>query len=230
MPEQIYIDGTYLRLNPDWHAGDSRWKADKCAALLNELGAQPSSICDVGCGAGGVLAALASRYPNAALHGFDISPAAIALATEQHPGIDFSECSVSGRYDLMLVMDVVEHVEDCFGFVRRLRSHADIVLFNIPLELTCLSLLRNGLMPHRRALGHIHYFTRDTALALITDAGYEIESDRYIPSVVDFAARDLKSRVLTAVQRAGFRLAPHLSVSAVGGYSLLVAARPLRDY
>lgn len=227
MHEQGYLDGTYLDCNPTWHAEDSRWKADRCTALLSELGIEPSTICDVGCGVGGVLAALKDPYPTAKLSGFDISPTAIRLAREQHADIQFTEGNVDGRYDVMLVMDVIEHIEDCFGFVRSLRTHADLLLFHIPLELTCLGLLRNGLMPHRRALGHIHYFNRDTALALLTDCGYEIVAIRYLPAVVDFSGRDPKSRALAAIQRAGFRLAPHLSVLAVGGYSLLVAARPL---
>jgi len=225
--EQIYLDGTYLDRVPTWHAGDSRWKAQQCEALLSELGIEPSTICDVGCGAGGVLATLKDAYPAAELRGFDISPAAIRLADQQHGGIQFTVGDVIGRYDLMLVMDVIEHVEDCFGFTRGLRSHADLVLFNIPLELTCLSLLRNVPMAHRHALGHIHYFTRQTALALLTDSGFEIVASRYIPAVVDFAARDLKSRAIAGVQRAGFRLAPDLSMLTVGGYSLLAAARPL---
>ncbi len=225
-PGQIYIDGAYLERNPTWHAEDSRWKAEKCAALLSELAVKPKMICDVGCGVGGVLAAFADAYPAAALFGFDISPAAIELAKERHSGIEFAAGSLTGYYDLILALDVIEHVEDCFGFTRRLQPHGDLFLFNIPLELTCLTLLRNGFMPHRRAFGHIHYFSRETALALLTDCGYQIVSCRYLPAVVDFAAHDLKSRALTTIQRAGFRIAPHLSVLTFGGYSLLVAARP----
>jgi SAM-dependent methyltransferase len=187
---------------------------------------KPASICDVGCGAGGVVAALGQRYPDAALAGFDASADAIDLARQSHPGVNFTVGDVEGRYELALVMDVVEHVEDCFGLVRRLRSHAELALFHIPLELTCLSLLRNVPLAHRQALGHLHYFTKDTALALLVDGGYEVVAHRYTPAVVDLAARDMRSRVVTLVQRAGFRLAPERSVLLVGGYALLVAARP----
>jgi SAM-dependent methyltransferase len=226
MHEQAYLDGSYLDRVPSWHAADSPWKAEQCKALLLELGVVPKSICDVGCGAGGVLAALKDTFPAADLVGFDISPVAINLARQSHTEIEFTTGGAIGHFDLMLVMDVVEHVEDCFGFTRGLRQHADLVLFNIPLELTCWGLLRNVLMAHRQALGHIHYFTRHTALALLNDCGFDILTARYAPAVVDLARRDLKTRAVTTMQRTGFRLAPNLSVVAVGGYSLLVAARP----
>jgi 2-polyprenyl-3-methyl-5-hydroxy-6-metoxy-1,4-benzoquinol methylase len=226
VPVQIYIDGTYLDRNPTWHAEDSEWKAEQCVGLIGDLGIDPATICDVGCGVGGVLAALRDTYPAAEMTGFDVSPTAIELARQRHPEIRFTVGEVVGRYDVMLVMDVIEHVEDCFGFTRKLRPHADLVLFHIPLELTCFSLLRNVLMAHRQALGHIHYFTRQTALALLADCGYQVVASRYTPAVVDLAARDLRSRMITGVQRAGFRVAPNLSTVMVGGYALLAAAQP----
>jgi 2-polyprenyl-3-methyl-5-hydroxy-6-metoxy-1,4-benzoquinol methylase len=226
MPEQIYSDGTYLDRNPTWHAEDSEEKAEQCVRLMTDLGIDPATICDVGCGVGGVLAALRDTYPAAEMTGFDVSTTAIERARQLHPEIRFTVGEVVGRYDVMLVMDVIEHVEDCFGFTRQLRPHADLVLFHIPLELTCYSLLRNVLMAHRQALGHIHYFTKQTALALLADSGYEVVASRYTPPSVDSAARDLKTRAITGVQRAGFRLAPDISVLVVGGCSLLAAARP----
>jgi len=160
------------------------------------------------------------------MSGFDASPDAIERATERHPGIRFASGEVEGHYDLMLVLDVIEHVEDCFGFTRGLRAHADLMLFHIPLELTCLYLLRDVLTAHREALGHIHYFTKQTALALLDDCGYEVIASRYTPAVVDFVTRGPKRRAIAAIQRGGFRLSPDLSVRLVGGYALLAAARP----
>jgi 2-polyprenyl-3-methyl-5-hydroxy-6-metoxy-1,4-benzoquinol methylase len=226
MSEQIYSDGTYLDHNPTWHAEDSEWKAQHCADLIADLGIDPATICDIGCGVGGVLGALRTAYPAADMTGFDVAATAIEAARQRHPGIRFTVGEVSGRYDVMLVMDVIEHVEDCFGFARRLRPHAQMMLFHIPLELTCYSLMRNVLMAHRQALGHIHYFTRHTALALLADSGYEVVSSRYTPPFADDSSRDLKTRAIIGLQRAGFRLAPDHSVLMVGGCSLLVAARP----
>lgn len=81
-------------------------------------------------------------------------------------------------------------------------------------------------MLHRRTPRTYSLFHQRYGPSLLADSGYETETDCNIPAVVAFAARDPKSRTLTAVQRAGVRLAPHFSMLAVGGYSLLVVARP----
>ena len=58
----IYTDGTYLEQNPNWHQGDSAWKAGHIQALLERNGiTEPKSICEVGCGAGEILRVLSDR-------------------------------------------------------------------------------------------------------------------------------------------------------------------------
>jgi SAM-dependent methyltransferase len=226
LASEIYSDGTYLASNPDWHAADSAWKADQCRLVIDQLRLRPGSIADVGCGAGGVIAHVGRSFSDAELSGFDPSGAAIDMARRDHPEVEFHVGTVTGRHDLVLVMDVIEHVEDPFGFMRDLRPHAGVVLLHVPLELNAYYVWRDVLMENRRRLGHIHYFTKETALALVKDAGYDILAHRYTPSYVDHAGTDAKSRVITAVQRAAFRLAPDRATVLVGGYSLMVAARP----
>jgi SAM-dependent methyltransferase len=76
-----YTDGAYLEHAPDWHAGDAEWKAGKVFEMIERHRLQPSSVCDVGCGAGEVLARLRRRMSaSTTFCGFDISPQAIALA------------------------------------------------------------------------------------------------------------------------------------------------------
>lgn len=219
--EERYIDGSYLLANPDWHAREGAWKAEQCARLLGHLHASPASICDVGCGVGAALAALGRFFPDAHLTGVDISPMALKLAKRAHPSIRF-DTAVTDHYELLLVLDVLEHVEDCFGFVRGLRPHGDLMLFHIPLELSWFSLARGVPMAHRRALGHIHYFSKDTALALVHDTGYDIVRWVFTPAGVDFAPR----LPLTTLRRIAFRCAPDTAVLILGGYGLLVAAKP----
>jgi SAM-dependent methyltransferase len=90
---------------------------------LVEAVAPPSPatcIIDIGCGTGANLAALATRY---ACTGIDAAAAAIALARTRYPRVQFlhgespRDCSASlARADVVLLLDVLEHVADDFLF------------------------------------------------------------------------------------------------------------------
>ena len=50
-----YNDGGYLSENPDWHVGDSPWKAQQIHKIIDRNKLSPRTICEVGCGAGEIL-------------------------------------------------------------------------------------------------------------------------------------------------------------------------------
>ncbi len=91
----------------------------------------------------------------------------------------FAMCSTTETFDLVLLMDVIEHVEDCFGFLRSVRQRTKYVVAHIPLDLSVLSLMIDTPMANRRSAGHLHYFTKSTALALLTDTGYTVLDSFY---------------------------------------------------
>src|ERR1700733_235110 len=120
--ENIYTDGSYLaQTGGTWHLEDSRFKAQRIASMLgrhNEV--KPNSICEIGCGAGGILAELQKSLPqDIAFTGYDISPQAHTLSARfSNPKCQFilgDAFADRSRYDLVLVMDVIEHVEDYFS-------------------------------------------------------------------------------------------------------------------
>jgi SAM-dependent methyltransferase len=81
-------------------------------------------VVDVGCGTGANVAAFAADY---ACRGIDASPDAIAHARERFPAVEFAcENDFSARAEwlaaarVVLLMDVLEHVEDDFAFLSRL--------------------------------------------------------------------------------------------------------------
>ncbi len=81
-------------------------------------------ILDVGCGTGGMTAALAQDY---SCSGIDPIPEAIAMAKQRFPSVDFrcghapEDCrDLIGRADAVTLFDVLEHVEDDFLFVSSL--------------------------------------------------------------------------------------------------------------
>ena len=176
--DNLYVSGRYLELNPTWHVEQSGWKADHVYKMLHLLGVVPKSICDVGCGAGGVLRRLRDHYPECQLTGFDISPQAIKIAR------DLVESSIDVRvgnatteivdqhFDVALALDVFEHVEDFGAFLRGIQKIAQLKIFHIPLDMTVEAVLRPSVLKNRlNGAGHLHYFNKDTALAALTRGG-----------------------------------------------------------
>lgn len=79
-----YLDGTYESENPDWHEEDAAWKARMAESVLLKNGISPESICDIGCGTGGVLRAISEDLgPFGRAVGFDVSTHAIDVARSQ---------------------------------------------------------------------------------------------------------------------------------------------------
>ncbi|MGZ5037024.1 MAG: class I SAM-dependent methyltransferase [Usitatibacter sp.] len=231
MESTIYSDGTYLRNNPDWHADDSAWKADHIAAMLARHGILPSTVCEVGCGAGEILRALSGRLaPATRFTGYEISPTAYALCAHKsndRVGYRFGNLLETGeRFDVVMAIDVFEHVEDYFGFLRALRRHGEHKVFHIPLELSAQQVLRPGaLVRARRSVGHIHHFSKETALATLEDCGYEVIDHFYTSGRTELGGLGWKSQLLKWPREAMFRMSPDAASRLLGGYSLLVLAR-----
>lgn len=226
---EIYLDGNYLRKNPTWHQEDSRWKADQVLKILARNNLAPKRVCEVGTGAGGILRALAEDLPETNFTGFEISEAAYEIASRHdHPRIRLvnGDAFTSGeRFDLVMAIDVIEHVEDLFTFLRKMRSLADYQIYHIPLDLSAQSVLRgNALMAKRSQVGHIHYFTKDTALACLRDTGHTVVDYFYTPSANELYPGPM-SAALRPVRKVLFRAAPDLATRLLGGYSLLALCR-----
>jgi SAM-dependent methyltransferase len=225
--------GSYADQNPDWHEADAAHKAQALAAAIRFAGLSPRSVVDVGCGTGRVLALLKREFdrelPDTEWEGWDIAPEAIARARKRE-GRRLTY--VAGEFldserqvDLLLGIDVIEHVEDDLGFLEGLRSRADWFLFRIPLDLSALDVVRPGrLLAARKVWGHRHFYTRDMALDLLQVAGYRVETLRYdrVPPPRDTPRR----RVVDLARRTLFAAAPDRAVRWVGGFSLIVCARP----
>ncbi|MGO8951521.1 MAG: class I SAM-dependent methyltransferase [Ktedonobacterales bacterium] len=230
--EEIYISGTYLDINPTWHVEKSPWKAQQIMKMLARHGLAPETICDVGCGAGEILAQLQREMPeDCSFVGYEISPQAVALAKSRENGrLHFKLGDVSqleGYFDLILVIDVIEHVEDCFNFIRELQPKSQYKIFHISLDLTVESLLRtNALLGFRNTrghIGHVHYFTKDIALAMLEDLGYDVLDYFYTKRPLR-ATDSFKRKMVQLPRQVAFSLRQDLAVRVLGGYNLLVLA------
>jgi SAM-dependent methyltransferase len=230
MESTIYSDGTYLRQNPEWHVEDSAWKASHIAKLLERHRIVPATLCEIGCGAGEILRELSARLdPATRFFGYEISPSAFAICSRKSSArITFRLADLLAtdeRYDVALAIDVFEHVEDYFGFLRALRTKAEYKVFHIPLELSAQQVLRaRPLIDARRSVGHIHHFSKETALATLEDCGYNVIDHFYTSGRTELALPGWKSQVLKWPREALFRMSPDAAVRVLGGYSLMVLA------
>lgn len=231
IPEtNIYVDQSYYNNNLDYHVADSPWKAEQIVRMISRHNLQLQSVYEIGCGAGEVLKQVQHNLPTDVLFaGYDISPEAIELARARANDnlnfycgdmlvMDVPPC------DLLLCIDVFEHVEDCFGFLRKMKPLGRQKLFHIPLDLSVQTIARGTpLMNWRAQYGHVQYFTKDTALATLTDTGYRIVDWFYTPSGVD-QGTSMKARLAKIPRTLLSKLNQDLSVRLFGGYSLLVLA------
>lgn len=229
--EDRYFDGSYLTKNPDWDCQDSPWKAGLVQTVLSDFKIRPTSVCDVGCGAGDVLVNLRYHLPAASFFGFDISPQAAGFWEEpDKQGInlqvgDFLEINKK-TYDLILMLDVFEHLRDPITFLKRVRSVASYFVFHIPLDLSASSVIRGRvLLDVRSKVGHIHYYTKDLAIATLEDCGFEILHWRYSGASLNAPHRTFKTRLATLPRLVLYSIHKDFGVRVLGGETLFVLAR-----
>lgn len=227
--ERVYKDGRYLRLHPTWHAEDSHWKAKQIIRIIERNHLHPNSICEIGCGAGEVLNQLHLLMPNdCSFTGYEISPQAFQLCEQKEKErLHFHLSNLlqddEAHFDVVLAVDVFEHVEDCFGFLRELRKKGRYKIFHIPLDLSVQAVLRSSpIIRYRQILGHIHYFTKETALATLRDTGYEVLDCFYTAHSLDLQTKSFKSWLAMVPRQMLFRLGSDMTVRILGGFSFLV--------
>ncbi len=230
--EDRYTDGTYLEKNPGWHVEESVWKAQQISRMLSLHNIVPETICDVGCGVGEVLRQVQERVnENCVLWGYDISPQAIAMcAPRVNEHLHFKLADIRQEqdvaFDLLLVMDVIEHLEDYFSFLRAIQSKGQYKIIHIPLDLSVQTIVRSrGLVHVHDTYGHIHFFTKEIALKVLQDAGYEVLDSFYTSRAIEIPTNLLGRRLLRYPRKLLFALNHDIAARLVGGFSLLVLAR-----
>jgi SAM-dependent methyltransferase len=238
--ESRYFDGSYLDKNLTWDREDALWKAEKAFSIITDYNLQPSTICEVGCGSGDILVHLAKFLPNAHMTGYDISPQASKFWNDEFQTKILSDIKGDRKinfilgnfhlknennYDLLLMLDVFEHVPNPFQFLEDTRKHAKYFIFHIPLDLSVSSVLRGKSLMHvREKVGHLHFYTKDLALATLEDSGYEILDWRYTGVSLTLPNRLFKTKIISPIRKIFYSLNHDLFARVFGGETLLVLA------
>jgi 2-polyprenyl-3-methyl-5-hydroxy-6-metoxy-1,4-benzoquinol methylase len=231
--QEIYLSPEYLQHNPTWDQEQTPWKAAKIAHLLRRLHLNPRTVCEVGCGSGGILAHLRDYLgASCRLVGYDIAPA-LQEFWDQHRGkniaffrADFCETQRTDSYDLLLLMDVLEHLENPFDFLRLISHRGRHIILHIPLELHAQGAWRNTpIIKQRQNVGHLHFWNKDLALMNLEACGLEVMHWEYTAVAVEQPTQLWTRKLARLPRRLLFAVAPDLAVRSLGGFSLLVLAR-----
>ncbi|WP_437205304.1 class I SAM-dependent methyltransferase [Planctomicrobium sp. SH664] len=226
-----YTSGEYLDHNPTWHVEDSPWKARQILSMLQRHSLSIGTVAEVGCGAGEILRQLQLQLPEEVrFSGYDISPQAIQLAKQRsNPQLQFFREDLTQsreHFDLMLMMDVFEHVEDYMGFLRKMRPRSTYSIFHVPLELSVQTVFRaKTFQQARESVGHLHYFSRETALATLRDTGHTILDERYTSWSIELPQKTWKRRLAVLPRKLLAALSQDWASKLIGGFSLLVLTR-----
>jgi hypothetical protein len=227
----------YLKNNPTWDVEDSPWKTGLINLLFerNKLTYLFKNIAEVGCGAGEILNQLYSVMPdNTLFWGYDISQIAIDIAKKREKDrLKYHCCNIFETdmfFDCLLVIDVIEHIPDYYGFLEKCKHKATYKIFHIPLDMHIVNLLFNRFSFLNNKSGHIHYFSFDSAIQTLQNNGYEIIDFEFTNT--GFAYLNPKRKVKLSSRIAVLPrlflssiLGKNFSTRLLGGHSLLVLTK-----
>ncbi|HOZ62615.1 MAG TPA: methyltransferase domain-containing protein [Smithellaceae bacterium] len=218
--------------HPNWHAEDGVWKATHIYHIISKNNIIVRKLADVGCGSGGVLTELSSLMgKEIAYYGYDISKQAIELA-RRHGDISFSTEDIlssenSEHFDILLAIDVLEHIPDYMNFLKRCRLKASYKIYHIPLDLSLFSILSDSFIDGRRKLGHVQYFSFQSAIACLKDTDHVI-MDYFFTDVGTYytkQARRLNRTIANYPRQISAFFSVPLSAKIFGRYSIMVLTK-----
>ena len=227
-----YTDGTYLQDNPGWHGEDAAWKLAHVRRALKGAGIAETrlkTVCDAGCGAGGVIKLWTKELPETAFYGYDVSPQAFALAEKDKPKNCVFRLGSSLRpepCDALLLLDVLEHIPDWKEFFKKWTNQAEFIVVHMPLDLSVYARLRPSILrKERETVGHIHFFTARKFLRELDGLNMRVRHLHYTNKYVERPPRisRLISRAGMFIRQAAHRFLPRAWAAYwVGGYSLML--------
>lgn len=143
---------------------------------------QPASVAEVGCFTGHLIGnLLINGKKDFKKYGYDVNPDAINTAKLLYPDIDFSHEDIfrsNLRFDLVILSDILEHIENEEDFLSRCQTISNRILLNLPLEKSLATINRK--YGFDDPSGHLRAYNLRDAEKLIRRAGYRILKEQVI--------------------------------------------------
>lgn len=146
----------------------------RARVILDTLKAEgPSSVIDLGCGDGSLLAEIRAALPTARLAGIDLSAPQIEANRLTMPDIEWRVGNIengladlTGSYAALTCSEVIEHLVDPATFLRTARSLA------ADGALLVLSTQSGRIGATEKYVGHLRHFTREEMTELLERSGW----------------------------------------------------------
>ncbi len=183
----------YLKLNKDLHDSDFHTKSSAVLSILPK-GFKPDSIIDIACGSGKILIEIAKRLGSKDVVGVDISRKIIDIARQNDSEgvVEWLPLSIFDYqrtgFDLVLAIDIVEHVENDKELLDRILSLGKLAVIKVPIEdnpinrfimwATCKKI--DPWKETERKYGHIHHYSLKSFIQLLEASGASVEKIEYL--------------------------------------------------
>lgn len=222
----MYSNGQYRKNYPNWHDEDASWKSEEILKLIAKNNLKPNTILDIGCGTGSILAKLSDKIKPQKAIGYEPFAEVIKIAKEKNPDLKVVDSLPEEKFDLALIIDVAEHVEDVGKFLGKVKRVAKYKIFHLPLTLSLQAKWRQTpISASRIRAGHLREFNKRTAIEFLKTNNFEILDVAYTAGTILSPVSSKKSRYLSLIRKLFFPLLPHLTSSTLGGYSLLILTK-----
>lgn len=211
--------------------GEHWWFKGRRAIIDRELQSinlpRGSEVAEIGAGTGGNLEML-KRYGRVSAVELDEGARAIA---KERTGVDVLPCKLpnyiplTGRFDLICLFDVLEHVEEdgeSLAAIRTLLKPGGRVLLTVPAHQWLWS-------PHDETLHHKRRYSKSNLISTIEATGYRIDRITFFNSILFPAA--VAARMLSKARRTDNTVGgrtPPAAVNSILTNALMVESRLLQ--
>jgi len=184
-PPVDFLEKAYAATEDPLYLTEHRSRLANARAILRlvERSVKPGRLLDVGCGAGVLLEAAVPRWQASG-----VEPSAWAAAEARRRGMDVKEGTLESAgfpdasFDVITLMDVIEHVPSPVSLVREarriLRPGGALLILTPDFAAPMARIMGRwwwGLRP-----AHLYYFSKMTLTSLLVREGFEIERVRRV--------------------------------------------------
>lgn len=205
LSEVVIFDNTARH---PWELARLEVVKEQVNSLVSKANAHETvTILDIGCGDTYVVAELAKAFPQADFCGIDINftDDQLDVLSKKYKGTNLTICRDWDQLDLppksvdiVLLLDVIEHIEDEIGFLSSLSDNA--YLRKNTTYLITVPAYQSLFAAHDVILGHFRRYTNKTLRDRLRKAGLETRMERYFfaslipPRFIQLLAEKIKPR------------------------------------